>query len=367
MLHPNLSEDCFLKIVEYVPLYDLLTFASTSLLSMTNILPELRRRRGNISQNHAWEQSKLKLLSVSQDDKERPDQRHFIPSVLARLKCLFRSLNVDHPQRSCIYQLIQNIENYDDIGFDEDIMSDETRSFEKSFAALQELLNAHKLHSIVLRNAMYTKPSEIDGENKTYWRVLLYKYIGDMQITYFCLGHSVIIEGVSESKWVRNISEILDECEGTHQVGSLTSADWYQLYQFFHSSYLRNCSLSPKCMVKLGLANESMVEFITRGKLDQQKCLLPHRPFQSLMKMDVMNRIELCKHHCSVFSSIYEFGPLGPGFQFRGRDRVRQHSFTEMNEDGEPLRCLMHSCIESKKVNPMNVSLPLMTFDCMYH
>jgi len=333
---------------------------------MRSILPELKRRRSRISQNHAWEQlptgtsSKSKLLSVSVEEEERYGQIHLIPSVLARLKCLFRSLNVDHPQRSCIYQLVQIIENYDDTTLDE-IVSDETKSFKSLLAAFLEVLKAHKLHGIVLRNAMHIKPADISGDNARYGKVFLYRYIGDMQITYFCLGHSVIIEGVSESTWMGKMSNILDKCENDIQV---KVTDWYQLYLFFHSSYLRGCHLTPDFMIKLGLANESIVEFMTRGKVSQLNYLMPPRPFQGPKKMNIMDRIELCKHHSSVFSTVYEFGPLGPAFEFRGRDRVTRHTFTQLDREGEPVRALLHACIESKKINPMNVSRPLVTFDC---
>jgi len=365
MLHPGLSEDCFSSIVCYVPLHDLLTFASTSLSCMKSILPELKRRRNRISQDHAWEKccsttsSNSKLLSLTEEGEERYGDMYFIPSALARLKCLFRSMSVDHPQRSCIYQLIQDVENYDD-----STIPDENESFQHVLAAIQKNIKAHKLHSAILRNAMYLDPVDMSG-NENYGRVFLHRYIGDLHTIYFCMGHSVagIIEGVSETKWMEKMSNILDQCEqkpDENQVVSSTT-DWYQIYQFFHSSYLRGCLLSPEFMIALGLANESTVRFMARGKFDMI-CFEPHRPFRGVEKLHIMERIELLKNNCSVFTISYDFGPLG--HSFRGRDRVRRDAFSQMSAGGEPLLTLLRACEESRKINPMNVSLPLLTFDC---
>ena len=365
MFYPSLSEDCFSSIVCYVPLHDLLTFASTSLSCMKSILPELKRRRNRISQDHAWEECccptsfNSKLLSLTEEGEERYGDIYFIPSALARLKCLFRSLNVDHPQRSCIYQLIRDIENYDDSN-----IPDENESFQHVLATTQNIVNAHKLHSAILRNAMYLKPADISG-NENSGRVSLHRYIGDLHSIYFCMGHSVagIIEGVSETKWMEKMSNILDKCEQKTDDNQVVSStiDWYQIYLFFHSSYLRGCPLSPEVMIALGLANESTVHFIARGKSDM-RCFEPHRPFRGLEKLHVMERIEFLKDNCSVFTIAYDFGPLGPAF--RGRDRVRRDTFSQMSAGGEPLRTLLSACKESRKINPMNVSSPLLTFDC---
>ena len=325
-----------------------------------------------------------------------------IPSVLERLKCLRQSLHSLHPMRDSIHELIVDLEMTDSslcngkrIKMDttDGSVACETMScFQAPFTVLRNVMKAHKLHATILRHTLYEDP--ISSRNRNMGKIQLYRYVGDMLIVYFCMGHcaSNIVEGTSEAKW---LGSLMDKIEGFEsKTRALGINDWYHLYICFHSSMLRTLPLLKSHFVKLGIATEDMVETMGTGQAYNGLSLIPHPViFRGMKKKIIIERIGRYQEDCGVTSTIFDFGPLGPAF--RGRDNVsfvhltpvtegvggvialedlqeamESHSSFDSRPDltrlrqntYEPVLVLARILKQSKKLHPINVELPLLTF-----
>ena len=382
---PTLPEDCTSKIFSYVSLHTALKYASTSTESLNNILTDLKFRRQRISQKMAWVDCPVLIdtkLYNAETFKRAGDDIYYIPSALDRMKCLRNSLNVLHPLRDSVHELIVNVDE------DEEFDSRDLSGFKASFSALQKVIKAHKLHGAILNRALYDEP--ILDKNK----VPLHRYVGDMLIIYFCMGHSVsnIVEGVSENKW---INALMGKFESPHRDKKvLGSNDWYQLYACLHSTMLRTFPLLKHQLLRLGIATDGMVNIMAQGKSYNSTSLLPQpKQFRGMKKAQLVEKIGECQTQCGLTCKIFEFGSLGPLFTFRGRDNLRYLQLTpvtlgvesivfveempisEVNcmnipllhilrdDTFEPVLQLMQAYRESKKVHPMNVAPPQLNFN----
>lgn len=374
---------------------------------MASAIVDLRKRQKKISQT--WMTGTAAGVSSHYDSHESAKNNRWneldlndayrIPSALERLKCLFKSLNVLHPHRKSVYDLIVEIESCCDDNVDDDGGMDtkDSSQFETLFQAMRKQIQGHKLHGKILKRVLYN--DAIMDKHELHGKVPLFVYLGDLLIVYFCMSHSSssVIEGVSETKWMKSLFQKMERLEASQdRMGTqrnLETNDWYQLYLFFHTSFLRTLPLGLQ-MIKLGIVTEAMIYSMIGGMNYHNSSLIPQpKAFMGIPKEHLILKILEHQKQCSLTCTVYEFGPLGPAF--RGRDNVTHIYFNPLDRAAEgiitlehtdaaslyadvdpvlqalrensfvPALTLMRAFRESKKLHPMNVKPPHVAFDLL--
>lgn len=353
-----LSEDSTLTIFSFLDLHCVLKYASTSKSSMKETIPTLMNRRKRLTRRLLWKKEKSSNTlcedfyptCTHNNNTTRGDPQvgydcdvNFIPSVLERLQCLHRSLeNTQHPYRNSIHDIIQDIESFQ---YYEDWKASsllDSFDFEQVCDLFRKVTSAHKKHTDILRSVLYKDSISFmalysyDGHTL---RVPLPVYTGNLLIIFFCMGHCVsgIVEGFSENKWLTKLlhdfSKRTIEQEGSTLPSNISPIDLYHSFLFYHGTILRTYPLRPMQMIELGLANQTMVDFMTSGthggNRNHDVLLEPLHIMRGMDKALILDKIMKrggVTESCSVFSTTFEFGSLGPAF--RGRDNISHIYFT---------------------------------------
>jgi hypothetical protein len=342
-------------------------------------------------------------------------QECFVPSVLERLQCLFSSLQkTQHPYRDQIHDIIVDIESFPDEESRPSYM--DSLEFEDCYDLYRKVTSAHKKHTDILRSVLYHESDSfmtLCTNDCHTLRVPLPLYIGNLFIIFFCMGHCVsgIVEGLSEKTWLTKL--VHDFSKTASKQNSMSPAvispiDLYHAFLLYHSTILRTYPLRPSQMIELGIAKQTMVDCIRTtssgqnwfGNRNYNDCFLaPPKVMKGMDKAYTLDRIMNAggvEQGCSVFSTTFEFGSLGPAF--RGRDNISHIYFTptirlgiqyladledgykyDMNcrlsryaaetalddanrSSSHPFHALMNIIRESTKVRPINVEVPRIIF-----
>jgi hypothetical protein len=258
-------------------------------------------------------------------------------------------------------------------------------------------------------------------------------YNGNLLILYFFLGHCVsgLVEGFSEKQWLTKLENdsikktmkttmtttttTTKEGESFVPITAVSPKDLYHFYIVYHSTILRTYPFRPLQMIQLGIANQSMMDFIKGQPLlddghweeeeqhqqqqQQQEVLIPPRVMKGMDKSHFLDRMmDIVGNKCLVFAAIFEMGILGPAF--RGRDDVSfiymsastvlgvtcvkelERAYREIHLDeytaawnseciaeiaspaSQAVNVLLRIFCDTATVNPMTVEVPYMTFCC---
>lgn len=393
---------------------------------MKETIPILLDRRKRFTQRHVWVEES-KTITVGQEDSSLV--KIYVPSVLERLTCLFSSLeNIQHPYRSNIRDIIQDIESF---RYEDWKLSHmDSLEFEQVWDVFRDVTSAHKKHTDILHSILYHHDSNsvmglcMDNGHHTTLRVPLPLYTGNLLIVFFCMGHCVsrLVEGLSEKKWLTRLIHdfsFMTEDQNLVPMIQVSPMDLYRFFLLYHSSILRTCPLRPSQLIELGMANQSMVDCMTSGQYSvgngtAEEChhflLVPPRVMRGMEKACVLDQIMNAAgiggggagagagavQGCSVFTTTFDFGSLGPAF--RGRDNISHVYFiptirlevqcladlesgpmygmarTTISDNNpgflvnanrsssHPFHALMNVIRESKKIRPINMEVPRIIF-----
>ena len=313
---------------------------------MQNVIPGIQKRQDNMMVSHAWK-GKKRFNSEGSSKTSSVDEVESLPSVLDRLRSLYRVMSSSHSMYSLIGQLIKSLdqgeEDGDDTGQEGEITlkqqegSDVENSFHLLFASFRKMLSTHRLHSLILQSVL--RCTMITGqqkcENQRCWHRLhdsgnavdlhFDQYLGDVYIVYILLGNisSGLVEGVSEKKWLQSLNADWNESEltDTSQMPPFEARVWYRSWIFLHSTLLRSTPLTSDEMTLFGLLRNG--NFITRTEIhhpegNEENISLSAKPFQGLYKTGTMLQLYTrltCDGTLDVL--MRDFGTLGPSF--RGR------------------------------------------------
>ena len=315
-------------------------------------------------------------------------------------------------------------------------------TFSCAMKEMKRVLKSHKLHSQLLTAAITSNPCHYETEfsasrnsrvarcnnnngddNTSKLNVTLERYIGDVFVAYFLMGHSVsgIVDGApitAEKSWIckilkdikydetspRNLrcrSSVVpsSDCLSSSLSSSHVSAGaWYRAWIFLHSTILRTAPFSKQQMLKLGIAPTNMdpafISEISSGG-DSTSLLTPSLPFMGTNKYKFMAQFSQHPHFVALRITSNDFGVLGP--LYRGRDRVQTRVIQPMTAIGviiafdgldvsslildmnnhhnsilgewvtgmDPsIRWILDVHTEATKYRPVNVSPPLVTINC---
>eukprot|EP00563_Minutocellus_polymorphus_P003234 CAMPEP_0181029912 /NCGR_PEP_ID=MMETSP1070-20121207/5448_1 /TAXON_ID=265543 /ORGANISM="Minutocellus polymorphus, Strain NH13" /LENGTH=442 /DNA_ID=CAMNT_0023107247 /DNA_START=37 /DNA_END=1365 /DNA_ORIENTATION=+ len=417
------------NIFKFCALQDVLSFCTTSKRAISDVAVELdRRRRRRMMCPTRWEYapdgSGARVLGV--DGKEAdwsahkyrffslglkcPTNEDVLPSVTDRLGVLLRSRSfvASHPLyirvRELYYLLNENIigdcnmtdENQENEGAMKELSDDVP--FENLLMKLRRASRAHRLHAEILMDAIQPQLNN-DEANFASAKVSLERYIGEVQVAYFFISHTVsgLVEGgPSEENWMdatlKNISS---------RTESATPYSWYKAWIFLHSTVLRTAPFLPEHSKLLGIEPRMLMPGISaddglslpRAELIEDNLGLPPLippppPFVGADKRIMMSRMSQFNDEMPMKITKYGFGGLGPAF--RGRDNVSSETIWPMRaisvitaftglaaahyqsptspaalrwrEGTEPgIRWLLDTHAESSKSRPMTVLPPFIS------
>jgi len=383
-----LPEDCLSSAISFLPLHDVLIFASTSNTAMISTLSDLRRRRENMKLNLTWKDcptSTHQRVSYIQNfdyaDADQEEGIYFLPSVLLRLKCLLKSIAIKHPLCEDLRQLVLDLEGNDEsagTGLNLSHGHGGNITFEQTISSFRRILKAHKLHTSLLQRTIYNRDV---GNRTSKFNLPLYRYVGDVLITYFLLGHSAAgnVEGVCERSWIKEMH--VAQQMNIRRIGDGNHV--YRLLLCYHSTLLRTLPLLKEQMISIGIANEDMLEIMMKGNalLEDSESLIPQpTPFRGISKYAVMQNLRTHTAGISLSCTVYDFGPLGPAFRGRDIATSRPMSSVRSGIDGitdyihdesspssisllsdlrenqfEPSTDLVDASYQARKNNPINV------------
>ena len=407
MIH-HLPSDCRTNIISYLPLRDVINYASSSQTSLQNTLSDINNRREKLTRTILWDERRNKIITrtsaTSSKDLEQQQNYHNnefvhdngvvenntssiieLPSILDRIESLYQNLSSSHSMHESVYELVtilkkcknrnhrskhgsiytSNIINHrklskDDSGNDDDNYNDDNEfdvDFKTVLQSFQQLLKVFKIHTIILKSAIYGKSvhndyhkwHQIHGNGNNTIDLHLDQYLGDVHIAFLFMGNisSGLIEGVSEDKWLQSIqtdivndnnSSSLEEEEEMHSnhqhhqqqydntqnsFSTETARTSYKNWIFLHSSLLRTIQLSENERSEFGLfMNGNIMKRTSTNNNhdhDDSKLIFPPRPFQGLFKTNTILKLyNSLLHHDGLLRVLFrDFGSLGPSFRMR--------------------------------------------------
>mmetsp|Transcript_6737 Transcript_6737/g.7615 ORF Transcript_6737/g.7615 Transcript_6737/m.7615 type:complete len:450 (-) Transcript_6737:796-2145(-) len=300
----DLPIECKSNVLRFLCIYDVLTYASTSKISMYNVLPLIYKIRKDmmksILQNN--DQDKVVIINGQHNFYRRCDvvgrnvnvnvnERHsshladkkliknntILPSILERLQSLYRIIPLAHRLNWHIHELILSIEKTHELNSLDSFQKDmKDIQFDDLFETFQNMLKVHKLHANLLQSTIYFDPllpsrntNIIDNQTtrRPNWYSLyddnnamdihLDQYLGDVLIAHICMGNTVsgLVEGTSETKW-------LDHClnqVSKKNIDTICVSTLYQSWIFLHSTMLRNSLLSREEMDRFSISEKGIL------------------------------------------------------------------------------------------------------------
>ena len=370
----NLPKDCLGNIFSFLPLHEILQYATTSKASMQRCIAEINQRKRKLFISFHWSGNKIVSLGYNGqgDDTERHSVHSMhsihsihstvkLPSIHQRIQSLYQNVSSSHPMHDSIYQLVQllqtDISPKDDIQGKERLCNDAGDHFNTMFHTMKHSLQFYKLHTQILTSTIYPDIVTITTSNQNQshtsksaitststrihnnGRALdlnLDHYLGDVYITFVLMGNisSGLVDGISEQKWLKTIENKTATKKEDTMATLMTNYDaltWYQCWVFIHSTLLRTIHLSSIERIQLGLAADgNLVTQIVRTSSastatttttnggQQMMMILPPVPFQGLHKTKTMLHLYKNLYSDGVLIACFrDFGPLGPSF--RGR------------------------------------------------
>ena len=404
----SLPNDCFIGILGFLRVEDFIRISSTSALAMSSVSAELLRHRKRMTQSYCY-------CSLQENPKPQPlsssvgGEIHLLPTIRDRVESLWRALSVSHPSCALVVDLVKSmrekLDNNDHVAPGSDFVA--------VFRQHKRIAKAHKLHTIALRRAIYAEPNHYDKgyngysssaylQQRNILTVTLERYIGDVLIAFFLMGHTasgIVDAGPTDEEWEASIQQGLDltlnDTDRTSlQIKGAPIASWYRTWIYLHSTLLRNAPLTWNHHLVLGIASPSATQAASSSSVDVARgsLLRPHRPFMGQTKLPMLQLLETISNFQQLRVVTNSFGPLGPSF--RGRDEVQSQGvypttliglakrfdklpsaeylvgpvstmptfLREWASGSDPvLQCLLDLHKESRKSRPMTVTPPLVT------
>jgi hypothetical protein len=387
----DIPPDCIATILSFLNIQECLRFGSTSLSSICDIIPDLDRRRKRMNQRFYWSPLSPHRVSIYSKSVKSPhkDEKYSIhcstnlgkiyvlPTVRERVENLYKSIPSQHPLNGQVHELLLDIRNneYEKPKYDyeksekRDVLMDgndinfrKNMSFSTALKEVKKIVKSHKLHSKILTAAITSDPPHYERyfsatqnsrvariSDPTKLNVTLERYIGDVLVAYFLMGHSVsgIVEGApitKEKNWIQKIMQEIKNDEGwprfsrlhsisPHHSSSLriSTGAWYRAWVFLHSTILRTAPFSRQHVLALGIAPKCIdPSFFEQD--DSDTLMTPHLPFTGMNKYKVMTQFSQHPRFESLKITSIDFGVLGP--TYRGRDRVQSQVIQPMTAIG---------------------------------
>ena len=334
-MQDSLPQEIISNILSHLPLQSVLTYGTTSKISLRNSLWDLDRRRKRLMVRHFWNDEYLSTSHLIKEyvvEEENPKTRnngkqqehqhqhnlhcHTLPSVLSRLKCLNTYLSfASHPLNGPVSHLIDAIEENVMIQtlIDSEDVNILSSSFQLIYKALQKLTFAFRLHRRILKNILFSRPSLIPSSSGEYV-IPVTRYLGHVLATTFLLGHEAagLVEGgrdALELKWMLRVFSL-----SQNQSQEARAMECYRRWVYLHCTLLRTAPFLGKHMFEMGLVSDDMIHDLypsgmnERDKADWLIC----QPSPCKCRRHFMRF-----HEDSLRMKIHDFGPLGPAF--RGR------------------------------------------------
>jgi hypothetical protein len=354
----SIPSDCHASIVAFLPLEGVIGLGSASLTCLSDVQPEISRRRKRFTQQFCYSsereyssethfripKAQLNLhphsyLNTPPDGLA--EKIRLLPTVSDRINSLYRVLPTTHPSYSNVVQLRSAISITN--GTDNDCGGDIDRDGDGDVPSIDELrkrrrgidyesllrahvhnVRPHKLHALILRHAIRSDPLVVD-RGHTYdshgaLTVTLARYIGDVHCAYYLLGHSdsgIIEASPTDNEWKANLMSELNN--------SRNIETFYRAWVFLHSTLLRVAPFSAQQQACLGIAPPTppRAEIATDSAGGQGSLSSPLAPFRANVT-DAFWQQHSIEEWISRFPPLRvtfrHFGPLGPAF--RGRDMM---------------------------------------------
>jgi hypothetical protein len=314
--------ECTMNIFSYLQLADCIRFASTSSMSLREVLPTIHIRRGRMTKTYAIIATKttassntfhthVRALEDTENDTDNVECLYKFPTLQQRVTQLASKIPYTHPMHPIVQRLNMALTSCTN---NESVVVNEYTSYTELIESLQMLILPLKLHAAILFNTILS--------NHCYQSTTttLHNYIGDVLcVTYLFYN--------------------LDQrCSYDYAEGSITS-HWlqqklrrytptcYQSWVLIHSSILRTKQFTKQQRIRLGLSDElqggyTNLNNVLANNIKENVSL--SKIYGWNIPIDLIRTDQFVKSEmCIVYD---DFGPLGPSF--RGRDIVRVRDLT---------------------------------------
>lgn len=340
----GLPSDAKNHVLSFLPLPECLKYCRVSKQSLVEILPNLSRRRtSQLCERMAYQLSdpfclistfSPAFLQSAEAELQhssanllqtvtRKDQYFVLPSIAERIQGLYRAIPLRHPSNTLIRELYLDLEQVQLLGVGEEEMN--TQNVSRNVNRLSSITNAHRLHNTILKcSTTHCDPITNADPPQHELTVRLDTYLGDVLISYYLMGHSEagMVEGVTTQKaWLKQLSR---EKMAENPYDTLR---WYQYYVFLHSTLLRTMPMTTDQLEQYKLTPICGIKGITVPY--HTNYVQPHYPFlgKAHLALEIRDTsvipVVFDNHDFFHTTTFREFGPLGPAFQFRGRDSIR--------------------------------------------
>lgn len=352
----GIPPDCRDRLFRYLTIQECLFYGTTSRTSLTEIFPDLqRRRKEQFLLRHAYQIGQPSIIlpvfekvtthagAILSTNLLDNQQWHTLPSVAEGIQGLYRSLSPSHPLDTDVQALCLDLKKETPVleGYTS-FSSSTSGNFRSCLVQLQKLTKAHRLHASLLSRCtvgsnpnacdpgFYTLTSRETARDPSSLTILLEHYMGDVLCVYYLLGHSIagLVEGgPTHGQWINSLLETIKQQNNDHSINAVV---WYRLWVYFHSAILRTFPFSPLQLKTLGLLSCGIQGVTVPGNLTY---IHPHYPFMGTGTSVVRETTELVQAfsernaailRADLRTTFNRFGPLGPSF--RGRDRVHSRS-----------------------------------------
>jgi hypothetical protein len=342
----SVPSDCLDAILAFLPLKSVVLLGSTSSEFLSDIQPDLRRRRLCFTQTFCYDslssETPVKAHTLASvrggSSGANVVDIHLLPTVRDRIDSLWHMIPPSHPCSSQVKALKDAIST---ILPRENGVTGSSSIDEQQPADVESLLKehrsntqCHKLHASVLNEVINCEPvvsSSTDEEGNL--SVTLERYIGDILCVFFLMGHSasgIVEASPAEATWMDDIvndlhvaaDELSDDpiAGGIKHTSPVKPTSWYRAWIFVHSSLLRVAPFTWNHQMRLGIASPISS---SPASLDvaEGSLLRPHAPFTGCSKIAMMRTLSRMSDFSPIRARFNDFARLGVR-SFRGRDSI---------------------------------------------
>ena len=205
-----LPSDCLDAILSFLPLESMIQLGATSTRCLSDIQPEIQRRRQRFNQTFCYsstlDRPKAQLYSRGLCEI------HLLPTVRDRIDSLFKVLATSHP---CYHQVAELREAITRVDVEQPSAEDAKEDTMLLLKRHGDNARPHKLHALILRQVINSDPAHVNlsqttngGGEEGVLAVTLERYIGDVLCAFYLMGHSdscIIEASPGESAWKASI------------------------------------------------------------------------------------------------------------------------------------------------------------------
>ena len=345
----DFPEECMGNVLVFLSLSDCLQFGRTSLRSMSEILPDLRRRRNRLLFGSEYNSSSI---STSRNDH--------IMRVLNQVRCLCKLLPVSYPAYDSARQLLCELEDLDMVknarNEELDAVSEKTNqnrkryTFNELIICHRKLLEFHRLYGHLLESTLKRRHMRLGFA--AGMSCSLAQYAGDVLVYTYLLDYNDLALLPSSSP-MDIFSEHKLEGKAPLRNASEEAMLNYHTWVYLHSRVLRKIPFTSEQRDRLRVPFNPSWD----TTLFPPGCSLPRSFLESTATL-----------------VLDDFAPLRGG-AYRGRDHIRFRDmkgselldFSQRVESGvsslsdtTEWLCLVHE--EARKTRPMTVRDPVVSF-----